>query len=92
MTYECVICLSINHATRLHCQHCGTIPAAYSMIAAPARIIEHYGFSQFIEVKAAHGCMRVCQRRARRLGLFTVPSTYYADGISREARETGSGE
>jgi hypothetical protein len=32
MTYECSICLDINHVSRLHCKSCGTTPAQYSPV------------------------------------------------------------
>ena len=77
--YECAICLSLNHASRLHCQHCGTIPAHYSILRIPATLIEHDTWYQFISVVRAHGAESASQRRAARSYLRTVPATYYAE-------------
>src|SRR5882672_127736 len=74
-TYECVICLSVNHASRLHCQHCGTIPAMYSLIGSAAKPASH---CWYIPVVAAFGCSRASQRRASRIHFRTVSATYYA--------------
>lgn len=79
-TYECSICYTVNHASHLHCQVCGTIPAQYSVLGTPARTIEHSTFTQFIEVVAAHGCVRSCQHHLARFALRTVALEYYAQG------------
>lgn len=76
--YECVICLSLNHASRLHCQNCGTIPAQYSILGAPAKSIEHETFSQYIPVIAAFGCQRASQHKGQKVYLRTVSVNYYA--------------
>ena len=75
-TYECVICLSINHASRLHCQHCGTIPARYSMIGREAKPASH---CWYIPVIAAFGVSRASQRRSSRVYFRTVRADYYAE-------------
>lgn len=79
MTYDCVICLSINHASRLHCQHCGTIPTMYSVLHCPTITREHNSFSVFIPIASAIGCQRASMRRASRQNLFTVAIDKYAE-------------
>jgi hypothetical protein len=72
--YECTICLSLNHSSRIHCQNCGTIPAMYSIIGKPSS-------SQLegVEVICAHGAVHACKHHASRLGLRTVALDYYAE-------------
>jgi hypothetical protein len=82
--YECPICLSLNHNSRLHCQNCGTIPARYSLLRLPARLIENDTFSRFIPVVAAYGCVRSCQHHAARVYLRTVKLDYYAQPSAAE--------
>jgi len=69
--YECVICLSINHNSRLHCQHCGTIPAMYSATGKASNDSNR-------NVTAAIGCYRTGQHKAQRIILKTVGLDYYA--------------
>jgi hypothetical protein len=79
--YECVICLTINHARRLQCQCCGTIPAEYSIIKIPARLrFPEYGeWSTMLPVIAAYGCDRIERHHAQRVNLRTVPLDYYGE-------------
>ncbi len=72
--YECSICLTLNHASRLHCQNCGTIPACYSIIGKPCS-------SQLegVEVIVARGADRAEKHHASRLYLRTVPVDYYGE-------------
>jgi hypothetical protein len=77
--YECAICLSLNHAKHLHCSVCGTIPAMYSVLRRPAKLIEHETYSQFIPVAVAVGAVHACRHHAARLGLKTVSLDYYAE-------------
>jgi len=72
--YECTICLSLNHLTRLHCSICGTIPAMYSIIGKPSSS-EYEG----VPVACARNCERASQRRAARMGLKTVSLDYYSE-------------
>ena len=77
--YECTICLSLNHASRHCCQQCGTIPAQYSLLGVPARLIEHEGRYQFIPVFVAYGAARACQHHGSRINLRTVALDYYGE-------------
>lgn len=70
--YECSICQSLNHASRLHCQNCGTIPEMYSIYGRP---INAYGK----DVVIAFGAQRASQHHAGRVYLRTVALGYYAD-------------
>lgn len=71
--YECAICQSINHAARLHCSTCGTIPAQYSLLRVPARLVDNADLyaswtNGFIQVIPAIGCVRAAQHhRAPRI-------------------------
>lgn len=76
--YECSICLALNHASRLHCQCCGTIPAMYSLIGETVQAVDSYPTA--VRVFAAHGCMRTEKHLSARIGLKTVSLTYYAKG------------
>lgn len=78
-TYECVICLSLNHSSHHHCQNCGTIPVMYSPLkGSPSRLIEHDGQAQFIPVVCAFGAIHASKHHASRIYLKTVQSDYYA--------------
>jgi hypothetical protein len=76
--YECVICLSLNHNARLHCQKCGTVPAMYSPLAVPVSYISGSDLG-FRPVVAAKGCDRIERHHAARINLRTVPLDYYAE-------------
>jgi hypothetical protein len=77
--YECVICLGLNHASHLHCQYCGTIPAQYSITGKPIKsYTTALGCFPIIHTIAAFGCSRASQRRAHRIHFRTVPANYYA--------------
>ena len=78
-TYECPICLSINHVSKLQCSNCGTIPSRYSLLGGPARQVNDYDFSRFIPVVPAYGCYRAAQHHAQRVTLKTVSLDYYAE-------------
>ncbi len=75
--YECTICLSLNHAARLHCQNCGTIPAMYSLINKPCVVHLEETAAFFIPVFASPGAQ--AKHRAARCNLKTVPLDYYAE-------------
>lgn len=83
-TYECSICLHINHVAHLHCSTCGTIPARYSVLGIASRQLEHnshgYVGSWMIESVRAHGAQSIEQRHSSRSNLRTVPLDYYAQG------------
>lgn len=79
--YECAICQSVNHSTHHHCSVCGTIPAQYSILGAPTRVIEHESLSRFIPVVAAFGVLRAAQHYASRIYLRTVTLDYYSEGV-----------
>lgn len=77
--YECQICLTVNHSTRLHCGYCGCIPSQYSVLGRPAIVIHEQDISRFIPAVAAIGCVRACQHHAARVYLRTVETSYYAE-------------
>lgn len=77
--YECAICLTLNSSRRFQCQNCGTIPAAYSVIRKPSRLIGHGGMMQFIEVTVAFGAVHSCRHHSARLYLRTVSHDYYGE-------------
>ena len=77
--YECTICLSLNHNSRHTCQQCGAVPAKYSILGVPSRLIEHEGRMQFIPVVAALGCERANQHKGQRINLKTVALDYYGE-------------
>lgn len=79
MYYDCTICLSVNHVSRLHCWYCGTTPAMYSMLKTPTRLIEHKLYTQFIPVVAANGVYRAVKHSTTRCNLRTMPLDYYAE-------------
>jgi hypothetical protein len=68
--YECSICLSLNHSSRLHCQNCGTIPAMYSWTGGPINT------EKGISVAAAFGCYRAGQHKGQRIYLKTAIADY----------------
>lgn len=70
--YECVICKSLNHATRIHCRSCGTIPAMYSILGKPEASDRH------CEAVVAFGAVRAAQHH-QRLFMRTVQFDYYAE-------------
>jgi hypothetical protein len=65
--YECTVCQSINHASRVHCQHCGAVPSMYSPTGK-------------CSIVAAQGCSRAAQHHTEKVYLRTVELDYYADG------------
>ena len=77
--YVCPICESVNHATRHHCQNCGTTPSQYAILGIPERLIEHNGYMQFISVVVAHGAELSAKHHAARIYLRTVDLDYYAE-------------
>lgn len=79
MTYECRICWTVNHSSRLHCQCCGTIPAQYSPIAG-VLLNEHKDLETdyYVQILVAFGCERQTSRRTIKRTLRTVPLDYYA--------------
>ena len=80
MTYECSICLSVNHASKLHCSTCGTIPAQYSMLGRPSKMVEGIENFDLIETIVAFGAERLTAHHAKRIsGFRTVTATYYAE-------------
>jgi len=78
LTYECEICLNVNHAAKLHCQTCGTVPKQYSILKQPTRIVEGDYFTTFVPVVIAHGADRAEWHRTVRTYLRTVKADYYA--------------
>ena len=76
--YECVICLSINHGSHLHCSICGAVPAKYSLSGKTASLqSDHY---TMIEIVVAYGAERCASHHAKRAsGFKTVTATYYAE-------------
>ena len=74
--YECVICKSLNHASRLHCQNCGTIPAMYSWNGKPST--EHNSGWITREIVKAKGAETTTAAHAR-IWFRTVPADYYAE-------------
>jgi hypothetical protein len=80
-TYECKICLSINSAARFHCQHCGTIPAEYSITREPisgSRFETARDEFSIVSVVVAFGADRAEHHRTVRTYLRTVKADYYA--------------
>jgi hypothetical protein len=82
-TYECNICLNINHATKLHCSTCGTIPTQYSVIGVPARLqvglmFPIYTSDRLTPVVIAKGADRAEHHKTSRVYLRTVKADYYA--------------
>jgi hypothetical protein len=80
-TYECEICLTINHNCRFQCQNCGTIPARYSVTRKPlssARFQSARSEFSLVEVVIAFGADRAEHHRTVRTYLRTVKADYYA--------------
>lgn len=92
MTYDCDICHGVNSANKLHCQYCGTIPADYSVLRKPSRIIIRDTWiqsrlgdyipaepvSSYIQVLVAFGAMRQTSHRTIKRVFRTVKPDYYA--------------
>ena len=83
-TYECTICKEINHVSRLHCKSCGTIPACYSILNAPAKQTDNLDMystwnSGYISVLVAWGAERQVSRRTIKRTARTVQMDYYAE-------------
>lgn len=81
-TYECEICLAVNHASKIHCSICGTIPAQYSPIGKPCSMSRADGtqrISGIIRVLVAWGAVRQTSTRTVKRVMRTVPLTYYAE-------------
>lgn len=89
--YTCLICHALNHASRLHCQACGTIPAMYSITGfsckseGPERHSgpgEFHAYSSsgfaYVPSVSAIGVVRTGEERIQRVSLRTVPIDYYA--------------
>ena len=79
MTYECSICYAVNHASRLHCSACGTIPAQYSILGKPAVVHESDSLALFVEIYVAFGAERQVSRRTIKRTARTVNLDYYAE-------------
>lgn len=81
--YECSICQSLNHASRLHCQNCGTIPRMYSMLGVPMVVKDYVDWLGpnyvAVPVVVAQGAQRASQHHASRVYLRTVALDYYAE-------------
>jgi len=71
-TYECSICLSLNHSTRFQCKVCGTIPTQYSWRRVPINY-------RLVPVVVAAGVYRASQHNTQRVNLRTVSHDYYAE-------------
>ena len=80
-TYECQICHGVNHASKLFCQTCGTIPAAYSWLGKPTSIVAGT-INGAITAVVAHGAERQTRYRAVKHELRTVPADYYAEATT----------
>lgn len=83
VTYECEICLNINHASKLHCSTCGTTPKQYSILGMPSKATDGWSFATMglewhIPVVIARGADRVEWHHTSRVYLRTVPADYYA--------------
>lgn len=72
--YECTICQSVNHASRVRCAVCGAVPANYSILGVTS--VSPQGYP--IPIGVAAGLQRL--RRQQKLSLRTVGLDYYADG------------
>lgn len=81
--YECSICLHLNHASKLHCSCCGTVPKQYSVIGEPCRFIDNgvnsMGILNLIPVHLAKGYDRAEWHHTKKVYLRTVPADYYAE-------------
>jgi hypothetical protein len=79
-TYVCVICNTLNHSSRLHCQCCGTIPARYSWHCLLSGSTQAFpSNANGIQVVKANGADTTEMHHARRLRLQTVAADYYAE-------------
>jgi hypothetical protein len=78
--YECSICHGLNHAMRLHCQTCGTVPAQYSILSIPSLRHQYSGYEVENPVVAAYGAERQESHRTSHVQLRTVEADYYAEG------------
>lgn len=80
-TYECAICLNINHNSHFHCSTCGTIPAKYSVLNVPARFVPIVADEpiRMIGVVVARGADRAEHHHTTRTYMRTVPADYYAE-------------
>ena len=79
-TYECRICLNINHVSRFQCQTCGTIPECYSVLKTPLKYSAFTSTESFalVTVVVAYGADRAEHHKTSRSYLRTVPVDYYA--------------
>lgn len=77
--YECTICQSLNHSNRHHCQNCGAVPAKYSILGVPAKLVTFNGRSHYIEVVRAVGAVSYKSGQTSRQSLRTVEFDYYAE-------------
>jgi hypothetical protein len=79
MTYDCQVCTGVNHASRLHCEYCGTIPAQYSPLGRQATDNHELTSKPLVEVYVAFGAERLESRRAIHHYARTVKYDYYAE-------------
>lgn len=78
-TYECKICLNINHVSRFQCQTCATIPALYSVNGKPLKYSAFISAAfTIVPVIVARGADRAEHHKTSRSYLRTVPADYYA--------------
>lgn len=77
--YECSICLSLNHASRIHCSVCGTIPRQYSIFGIAGKFVYSQDAPHFIPTVVAIGAVHACKHHAARVNLRTVSADYYAN-------------
>jgi len=77
--YECAICQSINHSSRLHCSVCGAVPKEYSWTGTPVQTIYFGCAQQFITIVAAIGCERTDNMKPSHIKLRTVSLDYYSE-------------
>lgn len=76
--YECELCHGSNSANQFQCHFCGIVPARYSFLRVPVRIVEYDTHTAFIPAVVARGCERQGRSKASRVYFRTVPADYYA--------------
>lgn len=73
-SFECEICLHVNHAMRYHCSTCGTVPTRYSPTHGPISITEY----SVLPVVRAHGCQSIERWHFVKVNLRTCALTEFA--------------
>lgn len=72
--YTCEICDTLNSCRRFSCQNCGTIPARYSFLKKPSRLIHEDMITVVRAIGASHAYPKISK-----IGLRTVRADYYAE-------------